>query len=1100
VLSRYSGQEDVVFGATSAGRPAELEGVEEIAGIFINTLPVKIEVRGEEEALGMLKRLQEQEVEARQYEYSPLVEIQRWSEVPRAQALFDSILVFENYPESPILGGHGVRHDSGEQAQAEGIARKSAVPRTNYPLTIEVLPGPRLSLMINFERNRFEADMVERLLEQLQYVLEQFVQNPGARVQEISLVTPLSRPLLPDPASPIQEPRYEPVTRLFAACAAKSPDTVAVRKGSRTWTYAQLDESARALAGALSARGVERGNVVALLASPSFGLISSMMAVLTSGAVMLMIDPSLPAYRKSLMLRESQAKCLLSVSDSPSDDDWVDGLSLSVVRVDPDGGRVAGSDLTPTPWPATLPEIEPDDPAYIFFTSGTSGVPKGVLGRHKGLSHFLVWQRDTFGVKAGDRCAQLTGLSFDVVLRDILLPLISGAALCLPDRQDVLFEESVLLWLEREQVSVVHTVPSLAQSWLMKIPPGVSLQSLRWVFFAGEPLTENLINQWRKSFPRSGNIINLYGPTETTLAKCFYQVPPVVEPGVQPVGHPIPQCQALILAENGRMCGPGERGEIVVRTPFRTLGYINAPEEQAMRFIKNHFRDDETDVVYRTGDRGRYRHDGAVEILGRIDEQVKIRGIRIELGEVEAALGRHPGVLKAVAMVREDETGDKRLVAYVVPGRDNIISEVELRSFLVGRLPGYMTPSRFVLLESLPLTPNGKLDRRALPAPDKKEPGGDEELGSPRNTVEVQLTQVWQVELQLTQIWEGVLGKGPIGLRDNFFDLGGHSLLALYLTGHIEQRFGIRLSPAALFQAPTIEQLSAMIHKQVACGRQPSLVAIQPRGSGRPFFCVHAMGGTVFSYIDLARSLGSDQPFYGLQSQGYGEEEPLTRIEDMASYYIEQIRGVQAEGPYLLGGWSMGGVVAYEMAQQLTAAGHRVGLLALFDTGTPDSEPVSHPEDDEEFSHQVISMIAETVGLAWDGYRHADIDEQLKHLLEIAEMPKSSDGSFPEETLTEARRHLRVLQNNMRALMKYAPRPYPGRVTLFKASEGTNEHPFDPEDLGLGWEELAMGGVDIRMISGTHENMVSAPHVSDLAEQLGRCIGRAVASDGEGNR
>ncbi|HKG22570.1 MAG TPA: thioesterase domain-containing protein, partial [Blastocatellia bacterium] len=500
---------------------------------------------------------------------------------------------------------------------------------------------------------------------------------------------------------------------------------------------------------------------------------------------------------------------------------------------------------------------------------------------------------------------------------------------------------------------------------------------------------------------------------------------------------------------------------------------------------------------YRTGDRGRYRPDGVVEILGRMDEQIKIRGIRIELGEVEAALGQHPHVLKAVVMAREDDTGDKRLVAYVVPDPENVVSDLELRPFLAQRLPGYMIPSRFVYLESLPLTPNGKLDRRALPAPDKMGAGENQELESPKNPVEVQLTQIWQVELQLTQIWEDVLGKGAVGLRDNFFDLGGHSLLAMNLAGRIEQKFGIRLSPAALFQAPTVEQLSAMIHKRVACGRQSSLVPIQTRGSGRPFFCVHAMGGTVFSYIDLARSLGSNRPFYGLQSQGYGEEEPLTRIEDMASHYIGQIRSVQAEGPYLLGGWSMGGVVAYEMAQQLTAAGHRVGLLALFDTGTPDSGSDSHPEDEEEFSHQVLSMIAETVGVSWDGYRHADIDEQLKHLLEIADMPKMKDGSFPEQTLMEARRHLRVLQNNMRALTTYAPCPYPGRVTLFKAREGSNGRPLDPENLGLGWEGLATGGLDIRMTSGAHEHMVSAPHVSDLAEQLSRCIEEAVVSDGK---
>ncbi len=879
---------------------------------------------------------------------------------------------------------------------------------------------------------------------------------------------------------------------MFEACAAKAPGNSAVSQGDKNWTYAQLSESARALAALLRHQGVKRGDVVVAHGSPSYGLISSLLGILASGGVLLTIDVGLPAHRKNLMLREANAKFLLMVGDEP--EEGFAELSVHVLQIDPDTGRAGANDEL-TGESTSLPEIKPDDAAYIFFTSGTTGIPKGVLGQHKGLSHFLTWQRDTFGVGPGDRCAQLTGLSFDVMLRDIFLPLVSGATLCLPRREDTLWPESLMMWLERERISLLHMVPSLAQTWLMRARPGPPRCSLRRTFFAGEPLSGETVKQWREAFPQS-KVINLYGPTETTLAKCFYEVPEDVEPGVQPVGYPLTQSEALILNDEGRLCGVGEPGEIVLRTPFRTLGYINDVEENAKRFRQNPFRQDEGDKIYFTGDRGRYRPDGAIDIFGRLDHQVKIRGVRIELGGIEAALAEVRGVRAAAVIAREDHPGDKRLLAYVVVDQEGPSREYEIRSSLSQRLPTYLVPSRFIFLDRLPLTPNGKLDRSALPDPMGIHRSENDGIGPERNSVEIQLTQVWQTELQMTELWQSLLGKEPLELTDNFFDLGGHSLLALHLSGLIEQRFGIRLPPAALFQAPTIGQLSEMIHRQVASGRQPSLIAIQPRGSRLPFFCVHPMGGTVFSYIDLARSLPADQPFYGLQSQGYGEEDPIGRIEDMAARYIEEMRGVQPDGPYLVGGWSMGGVVAYEMAQQLVATGQEVGLLAMFDSGTPNEDPDTHPKDDEAFSLRLVELIAQTVGLSWDGYRHFSIDEQLKHLLEIAGIFKSADGTLPEESLVEARRHMRVIQNNMRAMINYSPSTYPGRITLFRATESGDAHRAEQADLTLGWKDLASGGVEIRLVSGAHESMVTPPHVADLARQLDTCIQRTLAREG----
>ena len=470
-----------------------------------------------------------------------------------------------------------------------------------------------------------------------------------------------------------------------------------------------------------------------------------------------------------------------------------------------------------------LPAIAADDPAYIFFTSGTTGVPKGILGRQRGLGHFLAWQREQFGVGPDDRSAQLTGLSFDVVLRDVFLPLISGATLCLPDDPDDLSADRILPWLEREHITLLHTVPALAQSWLARRPEEVTLRTLRQVFFAGEPLTGALIAQWRSAFPESGQIANFYGPTETTLAKCYYEVPAGNVEGVQPVGWPLPSTQALVLADRTQLCGIGEPGEIVIRTPFRSLGYLNAAPGDQQRFAPNPFRSaDIQDLIYYTGDRGRYRPDGAVEILGRLDDQVKIRGMRVEPDEVNAVLARHPAVQESIVLAREtDHTPyEKFLVAYVVASGQPTPTARDLRQFLHDQLPDYMVPTAYVLLPALPLTPNGKVDRRALPVPDATPI-------EPESIVDVPRTPV---EESLVDIWTHVMGRDQVGIHANFFEMGGHSLMATQVMSRVRQVFKVELPLRSLFEAPTVAGLAEQIETALQGERPPQMLPMLPVG------------------------------------------------------------------------------------------------------------------------------------------------------------------------------------------------------------------------------------------------------------------------------
>jgi amino acid adenylation domain-containing protein len=448
-----------------------------------------------------------------------------------------------------------------------------------------------------------------------------------------------------------------------------------------------------------------------------------------------------------------------------------------------------------------LPVLAPDDAAYIFFTSGTTGVPKGVLGCHKGLAHFLAWQREAFRVSPQDRCAQLTNPSFDPVLRDVFLPLTSGALLCLPEDGAELGGGRTLSWLEGERISLLHTVPALAQSWLDGSRSRVSLRALRWVFFAGEPLSETLVRRWRRTFPDTGGIVNLYGPTETTLIKCSYRVPTEVSPGVQPVGWPLPEAQALVFGDGNQLCGIGEPGEVVLRTPFRSLGYLNAPAENRKRFVQNPFRDDDRDLLYFTGDRGRYRPDGMLEILGRLDDQVKIRGVRVEPGEVTAILSRHPAVRSCAVLAYQDEHDQYFLAAYVVLSQRNETLVPELRTYLGKQVPAVIVPTDFVLLEQLPLTHNGKLDRRALPAPGQRGSGPRATFVAPRTPVEETVAGIWKQVLQLERV----------GVRDNFFELGGHSLLASQVMARLRDAFCIALPLRTLFEQPTVEKLAVSI-------------------------------------------------------------------------------------------------------------------------------------------------------------------------------------------------------------------------------------------------------------------------------------------------
>jgi amino acid adenylation domain-containing protein len=798
LLHRHTGQEDIIVGTPVAGR-ARPE-TQNVIGLFLNTVALRTDVSGNPTFEELLTRVRRVAVDALTYQDLPfeklVMELQperSLNRTPLFQVVLNMFMMAE--PERYVSG-----------VQIENLTKHEA--ESKYDLTLYVQAAKQdLRLDLVFNTDLFHAARMEEMLEQFKYLLEQIAAAPDRPIRSYSLVTRAFRRFLPDPTVALPEPYFTPVASDFLAWANQAPAQHAVVQGDRAWSYDELSRSAHALARTLVVCGLQRAAVAAVIGPRSFGLIASTLGVFMSGGVLLLVDRHLPANRQRLMLSEARATHLLYIGEWRQEDHWLREMEgLRIIRVATQDGDTLAGDTLVSFEERPLPQISPDDAAYIFFTSGTTGVPRGVLGCHKGLSHFLTWQKRTFNIGPGDRCAQLTNLSFDVVLRDIFLPLVSGATLCLPDENLDPASDGVLSWMDRQGITVFHAVPTLAQSWLSMPHGGVSLRTLRWAFFSGEALSEAFVRRWRNAFPRAGEIVNLYGPTETTLVKCFHVVPAEPSHGVQPIGRPLPHCEALVLTENAQLCGVGESGEIVLRTPFRTLGYINAPEEQRKRFGKNPFRDDPQDRIYHTGDQGRYCADGTLEILGRLDDQVKVRGVRVEPGEIIAILGQHPRVAACFVAARKDQQGDNVLAAYVVPASTNAVTVGDLRSYLATRLPAVMVPSGFVFLEALPLTPNGKINRRALPEPDLARP----ELGStfvpPRTPI----------ESILAGIVGDVLGLTRVGCEDDFFELGGHSLLATRVISRISTAFRVDLPLRTLFETPTVAGLAAAIAARLA--------------------------------------------------------------------------------------------------------------------------------------------------------------------------------------------------------------------------------------------------------------------------------------------
>jgi amino acid adenylation domain-containing protein len=1079
VLYRWSGQNDIVVGAPVAGRPRlELEAV---VGPFLNTLPLRASLASNPTFVQLLGHVRDVAVEAYAHQDAPLEKVLESTASTRDLArtpVFQVMLNLLNFPTEAIRL---------PDLTLEVISLPD--PPSKFDLTVYVSDeegGLRLELVYNADL--FAADRMRDLLRQFERVLEQAVERPDDRIMNFDLRTPEARDALPDPTQELNRSFPGSVHERFGAIARKHPRRIALDVRSGAWSYGELETSANRLARHLGALGVRRGDVVAIYARRGAELVWAVLASLKAGGVFSILDPSYPARRLTDFLRVARSRVFVRLEEAgplpPLVEEHLAGVR-DCVRLDLPV-RPSASDA----WESLSSEpptvaIGPDDGACLTFTSGSTGEPKGVLGLHRSLSHFLDWQRDAWRLSEGDRFSMLSGLAHDPLQRDLFTPLQLGAALCIPDAATMGNPGDLVEWAAREGVTVMHLTPAMLQLLVEGGADGARrLGSLRLALVVGDVLTRRDVERFRDLAPTC-TCVNLYGSTETQRAVGYHVVSPrlpeLPAPGeaqavpreVLPLGRGIPDVQLLVVNAAGRLAGVGELGEVWVRSPHLARGYLGDEVLTRDRFLANPFASSqEFDRVYRTGDLGRYRHDGVVEGAGRADRQVKVRGFRIEPAEIEAALERHPEVRECAVVVRDDAPGGRGLVAYIAPRGTLSPTSEALRRHLADHLPEPMIPSAFVEVPRLPLTATGKLDRENLPAPSARSASGGFQL--PRDTL----------ELGMARIWEEILDRRPVGVRDDFFAIGGHSLLAVRLLAKVEATWGARLPLAALFQGPTVEQMASLLRGPSRRRPRCPLIPIQPRGDEPALFCVHPVGGTVLCYSGLSKHLGMEQPFFGLEALGVeGDRDPLTTVEAMASAYLNAVRKERPRGPYRLAGWSFGGLVAFEMARRLRREGEETAL-ALIDVWPPGSlGPLEEATDEVTILRLLARALGDLSGESFDveSDRLRNVgDREAQLALVVAEAHRA--GALPPDVGVERLRPLfAVISANIAARRGFQPERLPGSLLLVRARESIDTVPASPT---LGWERIVEEVVDVREAPGDHYTIMAEPHVRDVARWI----------------
>ncbi len=1018
LLHRYTGQEDVVIGAPIAGRNRnEVAG---LIGFFVNTLVLRGDLSGDPGFRELLGRIRDTARDAYSHQDLPFEKLVSKLAPQRHLShhpLFQVMFVLQNQP------GDGLTLEGSSATQ---IHLESRTAKFDLLLSLaEVSEGMRGS--IEYSTDLFESSTIARMVVHFQTLLEGIVANPQARLSELPLLTAAERrQLLVEWNDTARDyPRDLCVHQLFEAQVDRAPGAVALAHEGLQLSYADLNARANRLAHELIAQGVTADAPVAIALERSFAMIVALLATLKAGGAYVPLDPDYPGERLAFMLEDSGARILVTQESLRQ------RLSQTVeyaccLEAD-------GTFATHQPESNVGRRVAPEHLAYIIYTSGSTGKPKGVAMPHAPLCNLIAWQLQN-AAEVHANTLQYATLSFDVSFQEIFATLAAGGCLFLIEndaRRDGLALLRLIQALKIERLFLPYV--ALANLSEMAVQSGFIPETLRCVFTAGEQL--RITPAISDLFGKTGaSLHNHYGPTETHVVTSFDLCRDVTQwPALPPIGRPIANTRLYVLDRQRQPVPIGVPGELYIGGIGVARGYLNRPELTAERFIADPFSGEPESRLYRTGDLVRYLADGNLEFLGRLDDQIKVRGFRIEPGEIEATLMQHPAVLNAVAQARDAGSGGRILVAFIVTQQDASLTLQELRDFLAQRLPAHLVPGRIFLVNRFPVNANGKVDRAALmnaPLPNQA-------------TQAVRQPAYNALQATLLQIWSGLLEIPEIGINENFFELGGDSYAVVTMLYRVEKLTQWSVPLATVYNNPTVESLAqAMLEHKGEYNRSP-LVEIQAGTSGPPFFFMHGDfdGGGFYCY-QLARFMGPSQTFYAIQPHGLPGRPVPTTIGDMAAEYLALIRTAMPEGPYFLGGHCNGALVAFEIAQRLLQEGSKVGLLVMMDPSP------------------LLGNVASDPG------------------------PGKSITSADLDKLSPGDRHDTVLRRYIDVCKNYAPKFYPGKLTLFLAQDN-----LASPDPTLGWRNMSQAG-DVHVVPGNHVSMLSV-HAPAIARKLVECRSEA---------
>ena len=1050
LLHHHSGQDDILVGTPVAGRGnPQLEG---LVGLFVNTLARRADFSREITFADLLQRSQRDAFEAYDHQELPferLIDLLHLDRNLSHSPLVQVMLTFHNNP-TLVADFHSLE-----------VSRLEVPTGTaKFDLSFSLVDtGQAIVGSAEYATDLFDAPTIRRLIDQYIVLLCAAVRDPDREISELTLLAAAERErVLIEWNETDEDNPFVSLHRQVEQQASHRGDAVALEHDGKQLTYRELERRANRLANELLTHDLGAAPVGVHL-ERSIESVVATLAVLKTGSAYLPLDRSSPPERLAFMIEDAGVQLLLTDNAAPETISSLPCRTLSL-----DSFRESGPDQSP------LVEVSADDPLYVIYTSGSTGRPKGVVMPQGPLVNLMAWQARRLRDAPGVRVAQMAPLSFDVSCQEIFSTLTSGGTLVVVPESARRDPRELWTFLRNERINRLF-LPFVALEQLaevVEVDPDVSLDT---ILCAGEQL--KITPAIRRLFERlSGcKLINHYGPTETHVVTAFeLSGPPSGWPTLPPIGRPIANTQAYVLNRKRRPVPIGVSGELYVGGDCLSSGYLGRPQLTAERFIGNPFNPERSELLYRTGDLARFRPDGELEFLGRNDRQVKIRGFRVELGEVEAILAEHPGV-SATAVVSRSEAGLEQLVAYAVPVAESENLVEGLQDLAWQKLPDYMLPSRYVLLEALPLTRSGKIDRQALPEPDTASESLEHSFVAPRTAA----------ERDLAAIWERLLGVQPIGLHHDFFELGGHSLLATRMVAQVENELGVEIPLIELFRTPTIAKLAPRLEPRLgdleSDSSAPGVVTIQSGGSQPPFVMVNPLP----IFRPLAQVLSPDQPFLSLVVPPLSGLPRDYRMQDLVEPMLNKLLEELPE-PYYIGGWCRYGVIAYELARQLSARGKRVPLLVLFDAYSPTELRSLTPRElrtmGRAIARQELWYHFRSLGQLSATERKVYLAERIGRLLTYL---GDRVGGLVSRSRPDAVTSRSFFHEFNLDISSYEPASYEGAVALFKASEAAWKLPTDPT---WGWGEHVRTPIEIRRVPGNHLTMFLRPNVEALGSEL----------------